>query len=310
MSVVCTHCSSEVTIERYTVKAREYREALDSYVRGEGARDETCPRTLILDGMPMRLHEKLAVGHSTDVFLAERATRLTERLVLKVLRSPDDEPLLRNEQQTLDRLERSSVPGSAYFTTLLPQRVSFGRTDGPNGAIVSSFREPIGFSHTLLGVRRAVPGGLDPRHLVWLGRRLLELLGWMHRNGCMHNAIIPSHVLVNARDHGAMLVGFSCATVSGERLAVAPISDLDFYSKDVLEGRSPTPSTDLSMLAKTLLWAGAGADKRELEVAPLWRLFERESERGSEDAWALSEELNQVAQRCFGPPRFVPLHLP
>ena len=65
-----------------------------------------------------------ALFHSADVFAARRATRLGERLILKVLRSATDEPLLRNEQSVLEALSESRARGGEHFYGLLPQRAA------------------------------------------------------------------------------------------------------------------------------------------------------------------------------------------
>lgn len=47
---------------------------------------------------------------------------------------------------------------------------------------------------------------------------------------------------------------------------------------------------------------------------PLAALIRRQADPGARghtaDAWALLEELSQVARQVFGPPRYVPFHMP
>ena len=306
--MVCEYCKSEVTLERYAVKAAEYRGALEDYA---GAPDAASCK---VGKVPLRLLGHLATGHSTDVWLAERATRLSERLVVKFLRNSADEGLLRAEQQTLQTLEQSHAKGTDFFATLLPQRVAFGQGVGPSGvALAVLVREPIGFAHTLVDVRRAYPNTLDPRHIVWLWRRVLELLSWVHSSGKIHGALLPQHVLVNARDHAARLVGWSCAANPGGRLTVADSSQLALYPETVLNGGALSVRTDLTMLARCmLLISGSHAQQAAAHIpASLARLLEREaSGTGADDAWRLSEEVSLAARESFGAPKFVALSLP
>jgi hypothetical protein len=303
--VVCEYCQSEVTIERYAVKAAEYRGALSDYSSAVGG---SAP-TVTIANVRYELRGRLATGHSSDVWLGRRATRLGERVVLKLLRDAEDEPLLGNEQRMLRALSQSNERGTDFFSTLLPQPVAYGRCERADApwTMAAVFREPVGFSHTLQGVRRALGTALDARHAVWIWRRTLELLSWVHQSGVVHGAILPEHVLIHARDHGTRLVGWSCAVARGGQLRVAAAADLGLYPEPVLSGAGLTPQTDLIMLARSL--------QRVLDMAavpkPLARVLDREaSGRGGEDAWALAEELSGAARDSFGAPKYVELVLP
>ncbi len=263
-----------------------------------------------LDHAGWRLHGRLAVGHSSDVFLAERAVRLGERVVLKLLRAPADEALFRNEQTALEALERSTKRGSEHFSTLLPQRVAFGRSDR-NGKprLVAVFREPVGFTHSLADLCAAYPQGVDPRHVVWLWARLLELLGWVHVSGWVHGAMLPSHVLVDARDHGARLVGWSCAGRPGDALRALDPREATLYPRELLDGGKLTTRGDLTMLARCMrLCAGGTGAALPAELSEL--LDSETSGSGGSDARKIAERLRSTARRCFGPPAFVTLDLP
>jgi hypothetical protein len=275
VKVVCEYCKSEVVLERYVVKASEYHHALIDYL----ATDATDQ--LEVAGVPYRLKGRLAVGHSSDVWLAERATRLSERVVIKRLRNAEDHALLEHEQAGLRDLERSTERGCDYFATLLPQRAAFGQgiRSGSTPVLSAVFREPTGFAHTLLDVQRAFPNGGDPRHLVWIWRRVLELLSWVHRSGKVHAAVLPAHVLLNAPDHAARLVGWACAARIGARLSVAAAADLDVYPQSELAGGPISAGTDLVMTARTLLKIfGQRVDTAPAHFPPsLAKLLEREA---------------------------------
>jgi hypothetical protein len=306
--VVCEYCKSEVVLDRYVVKAAEYHGALSDYLAVDDA------NKFEVASVPYRLRGRLAVGHSSDVWLAERATRLSERVVIKMLRNAEDRALLEHEQEVLRELERSTERGYDYFATLLPQRVALGLglRSGETPRLSAVFREPTGFAHTLLDVQRAFPNGCDPRHLVWIWRRVLELLSWVHRSGKVHAAVLPAHVLLNARDHAARLVGWACASPAGASLSVAATTDLDVYPELELDGAPVSPRTDLVMIARALLKIfGPRADTAPAHFPPgLATLLEREaSGAGGIDASRLSEEVSTVARASFGPPKFVALNL-
>jgi hypothetical protein len=309
VKTTCEYCRSDVVFERFSVRAADYRSTLQSYLAGEHTDVQVA-------GFPLRLLGRLAIGHSSDVFLATRSTRLGERLVLKVLRSRDDEALAQNEQSVLARLEGSAAPGSAYFTTLVPQRAFSGVLAGAGfpSTFAAAFRRPSGLTHTLEQVARAFPAGIDPRHSIWLWRRALELLSWLHQSGVVHGQILPAHVLVDAREHAVGLVGFSCAGRIGAVSTRVDPRAADLYpSTGQVE---PSPATDLIMLARCLHRAVGGPALRLPDLpahvpAPLARLLaEQATGVGSTDAAGLSRQVLDVARACFGPPRFIQLELP
>lgn len=141
VKVVCEYCKSEVVLDRYVVKASEYHGALIDYLTIDDA------NKFEVAGVPYRLRGRLAVGHSSDVLLTERATRLSERVIIKVLRAAEDRALFEHEQAVLRDLERSTELGYDYSVTLLPQRVAFGQglRTSETPALSAVFREPTGF---------------------------------------------------------------------------------------------------------------------------------------------------------------------
>jgi hypothetical protein len=303
--LVCEFCKNDVVLDRFWVKAADYRARLAEY-RSE-LRDEHCVQ---INETALRVLGHMATGHSTDVLLAERATRLSERLIIKRLRAPADEALLRNEQRVLAALEQSDARGAIHFTTLLPQRVSFGHLHGVAGSpLAAVVREPAGFSHTLAAVAHAHESALDARHLVWLGRRVLELLGFIHRSGFVHGAVLPAHILVDAQSHGARLVGYSCAAEAGTRVLCIDGEQPELYPEAMLGKRGMQPRDDLAMLARCLLWTTSHAASKL--PAPLAEFLQHLAVGdGGDDAWEADTRLAAAARQAFGPSRFVKLEMP
>ena len=305
--VSCEYCKSEVVFDRLSVKASEYRRLLQSYLSDE-------PADVAVAGFRLRLLGRLAVGHSSDVFLACRTTRLSERLLLKVLRSAGDEALLQNEQRVLARLESSSQRGAAYFASMVPQRAFAGLLEGPGfpRVFAAAFRQPAGFSHTLEQLRQRFPSGIDARHAIWLWRRALELLDWLHRSDVVHGAILPAHVLLDAREHSVGLVGFSCAGPAGTPLSAMDPRKADIYPLGDAPKQALSPAGDLGMLARCVIHAlgGHGIRAPDQVPAPLAQLLaEQAAGQSSLAPLDVSRRVSDVARECFGPPKFVKLDL-
>lgn len=256
----CPYCDGTLAADPRVVWAARYERAL------VGPSD---PGLVHVGSRPYLVEGLLAEGESSDVYLA--TGRPTERVVLKIPRTPADAGRLAAEWSALEALHESTAPGAAHFTMRLPQLVERG---AHQGSVASVMRFQSGFVHTLDEVRLAHGAALDPRHSTWIWRRTLELLGFVHASGFAHGAILPEHLLIHARDHGVMLVGWSRA---------APLVD---------------PSSDLAALAECIRALG-----------PLPKELAALAHAPAHDAWALGDAVRRAARDAFGPARYVVLHM-
>jgi hypothetical protein len=255
----------------------------------EPLRDPHLPR-FWLGGRRYAVLGRLARGDGGDVFLARRDSRLTEQVLVKVAKDDAGAARLEREQAVLDRLETSTVQGAAHFTRLLPQRAGYGIArlgmtgrDGERRVALMRWRS--GFVHTWEDVRAAYPAGVAPEACVWLWKRVLELLGWVHRCGIEHADVTLSHLVVHARDHGVVIVGWAGA-------------------------RPGSGAADLAASARAVLAVLKDASRAPTPLARLLEDHARLAPGVATDAWALKDELDAIAREVFGPPRFVPFAMP
>ena len=162
--------------------------------------DDGLPRVHV-DGRSFAVMGRLAQGDGSDVFLARRDKRVTELVVLKALRAESDADLLANEWKTVEALQASEAQGWEFFRRMVPQPVAHGRMtrDGAAPGTASVFRWRSGFVHTFEDVLRAYPQGVPATAAVWLWKRALETLGWVHLSGYVHGAVLPAHLTLHAR---------------------------------------------------------------------------------------------------------------
>jgi hypothetical protein len=263
---------------------------------------------------------RIAQGESTDVFLARRDGRLTERVLIKILRTDGDEDLLENEWRVIEKLEKSHIQGTPYFSGLLPQRVSFGVARlGKNGnegqRRASVFRWRSGFVHSMNDVYNAHPSGIMPEAAVWMWKRMLETMGWFHQTGYIHGAILPQHTLIHARDHGVAFVGWSSALRSETPLTVVNNDLREYYPEWVWERKRVYPDLDIAMSARLLLRALGGSIYHAPSHVPqpLASLLERHARGDGKEtyvAWTVRDQLDRVAGQVFGPSKFIPFSMP
>ena len=130
---------------------------------------------------------RIARGEGSDVFLARRDARVTERVIVKALRAERDADLLAHEAEVLEALSRSTAQGAAHFSRVVPHVVKhgvgrLGVTGHDGDRLVTVLRYASGFAHTLEEVRGVHAQGVAPEASVWLWKHMLETIGWAHRS--------------------------------------------------------------------------------------------------------------------------------
>lgn len=249
------------------------------------------------------LQGELGRGDLSDV---HGAVRGGARVVLKIPRIADRNDLPAREKEALDDLRARA--GATVYARYLPEPLEAFTQEGRR---INVFRWRPGF-HGAEEVRDRFPTGLDGRHLAWVFRRTLEALGFVHRAGWVHGAVLPPHLMVRPDDHAVMLVGWIHAERPGRPLRVVPGAFAGWYDGR----RTATPALDVDLAARSLIWLAGGDPVRAgLPKAVPVRL--RDFLRGclhdalgpDVDAWRLHEELGAVLEEVYGPPRFAPLIL-
>ncbi|MFA1539162.1 molecular chaperone DnaJ [Actinomadura monticuli] len=236
-------------------------------------------------------------------------------VLVKMPRDPRDGDLVEREAAALSRL---AGDGDARFLPYVPRLVeSFRHRDAATGAQrqVNVVAALDGF-HSLAEVGRAYPDGVDPRDAAWMWRRLLVGLGFAHRAGVLHGAVLPDHVMIHPAEHGLVLVDW-CYSVLGGRGGAGPSGRVPAmvdryagrYPPEVPGRRPASPATDIFMATRCMTGLMGG------KAPPAMRSFARgctlpARNRRPSDAWRLLAELDELLERLYGRRRFRPFHLP
>lgn len=283
-TVSCSYCKAVVTLNDRWVERATFHAAWErAHARPTGGEWVT------LCGASYRLIEPLGQGERSSVWLAERHGNARLRAVVKIAPLTTRDALAA-ESDTLWRLQWLNGPGSAYFSLRLPQPLVL---DNTTGRAMLAMRAWPGFWGSLADVLALRPQGLaDARHAVWLWRRVLELLDYLHAQGWCHGDLRPEHWLIHPADHGVHLVGWGRAATGADA------------------------AIDLQQSAWTVRMALAGPGDAAPALPPgapaLAGLLQRASEDRDwcrrEGAAGLARQLSAAALADFGPPRFVPFH--
>ncbi|MFF5257301.1 molecular chaperone DnaJ [Actinomadura viridis] len=289
------------------------------------AYNRTGPVTITTRRHEYLLRGKRATGDLADVYDATRTDARAHSgthsgtgppgagAVLKMPRDPADGDLMEREATALRRLAEDGDP---RFRAYAPRLIeSFRHRDADTGATrrVNAI-EPLEGFVSLAEVQRAHPGGLDPRDAAWMWRRLLVALGFAHRAGVVHGAVLPEHVLVHPEDHGLVLIDW-CYSVPG-RLAppaghVPAMVDryAGWYPPEV-PGREPAGAeTDIFMATRCMAHLMGGRAPKPMRMFARGCLAAARRHRPA-DAWRLLEEFDELLERLYGPRRFRPFTMP
>jgi serine/threonine protein kinase len=314
-SVVCSYCGATVQLDESSVSAEIFHKAFRVW---NSPASYQFPSWLSIGESHWALHKCIANGDISDVYTGQRARWPTELAIIKLLRDPQDTAHFDNEWEVLQMLQRSDAPGSDTFLTLLPHPIIHGDiiTGSYAGQRVNIFRWVSGFRHTFDEMLQVYPQGIPPRASIWIWRRILEVLSFLHNSGVAHGAILPSHLLVQENEHGVRIVGYSSAGPIGEKLRTVSQRYESFYPKSV---RTLTTQLDLIMSARCIVAIlGGNPETGTLpsRVPPrLARLVQQialtaPNSSAREAAWSIREELGVIASDVFGSPQFIPIVMP
>ena len=162
-------------------------------------------------------------------------------------------------------------------------------------------------------------------HGVWMFNRMLEGLDYVHKNGYVHGALTPEHVVVFASDakdhpynHGAKIVDWSYSVKIGDRVkAISPAWE-EFYPPEITSKQSVDPSTDIYMAAKCIIYV-LGGDPCNDTLPPYIPSYLTRFLRGCVmkrkdlrplDALVLHKEFTICLEERYGPKKYVRFDMP
>lgn len=289
-SVKCGSCGALITKTESVITRDVFRQALSR------AREGSAGQSAVACGdARYQLLETLGIGEISQVYLASRVAPVPLLVTLKISTAPTAATHYAREAQVSQELQHLTADGAGpYFSRLLPEVIARGPVEGNQNKQALVLRHPSGYWGSLAALNEHFGFGIDPRHAVWLWRRLLEILNFLHHSGWSHGDICPEHALVHPQNHNVRLIGWGAAK-SGAGPA-DEISDLCRSARVVqvlLAGESPSgafPPGVPTGLADLVTKAATDEDFC-----------------GSQGASGLDDLLRAEAKAAFGAPAFVPL---
>jgi len=293
-SVTCASCGSLIHRSETLVKRETFRQAL---ARAGHAYDGNAGHGILCAGQRYHLVQSLGSGDFSQVYLAQRLGALPFLATIKLSSASAAPARYAQEAQILRELQAlDHGTAGAYFSRRLPEVVALGEVEGSGRQHGLVLRYPTDFWGSLADLHARFPRGIDPRHAVWIWRRLLETLSFIHRYGWAHQDVRPEHALVNPQDHGVRLI--SWASAKRGACAQEQAADLQRSARVVfvlLSGSTATSTVPKHVPAELAQLVSQASEDQDFCRA-----------HGAE---GLDGLLRAAARAAYGPPTFVPLIL-
>jgi serine/threonine protein kinase len=216
--------------------------------------------------------------------------------VLKMPRRPGDNDLMAAEAWALRTLW---TEGEAKHRAYAPKLIeSFTHEDANRVRRTANVLERLDGFVPIADIGRRI----DPRDAAWMWRRLLVALGWAHRAGVVHGAVLPSHILIHPERHGVVLIDWCYAVAPGQRIPALVSKYRDLYAPEVTAREGASAATDIFMATQSmirLIDRPPAALRRFADGCCLARPRMR-----PDDAWRLLAEFDELLEDLYGPRTF------
>jgi len=262
------------------------------------------------------------------------------KVVFKVARNGSDNDLVENESKILTDLYPDTAKDEKNYRFLPKLSESFiMRSPGSQRRVnifpwLSEYR-------SLAEVLQVYPDGIDYRDMVWMFKRILHGIGFVHQNHVIHGALIPSHIMIHPVDHGAKIIDWSYAVkisepasdkknrnlydylnddsfLAPQHIKAISATYRDFYPQEVLDRKVPTTATDIFMAAKCAVYLVGGNLKTnqmpDSTPKPIQAFISAclllEPSKRPQDAWEAHEKLDAILTKTVGKRKYRPFPMP
>lgn len=238
-------------------------------------------------------------GDICDLYKAESDNE--PNAIVKICRSPNDNDLMDREKEALQKIWKAEPDN---FRKYLP--VLHG-TSKASGRRTNIFHEESGF-YSLQAISDLFSRNIDFRHIIWMVNRVLSALGFIHRNGLIHGAVLANHMMFHPEEHGLKLVDWCYSCFAGQSIPAIVRDYSSLYPPEVRQKKPAGPWTDIYMLMKTVNRVTGNVPKRFRNLIE-WCVTESPASR-PDDAWNLQDRWINLAKEEYGAPRYMKLEIP
>lgn len=225
--------------------------------------------------------------------------------VIKIAKSHNDNELLDREKTVLDIFKEC---GTDILTSTTPKLVeSFDIRNVSKEKLRVNVLDYYKDYYPLSKIKEKYPDGLDPRHIIWIWKRLLMTLGFVHKENIVHGCINLDNILVNPINHSVMIIDWCYSVTSGSPLVLIDEKYTGYYTKDVFDKHNVTSSLDIYMVAKCI------EDIINIDNCPKTMYNTIKSglivnkSMQYKDAWEMYDLISDLGSHLYGKSKFIEL---
>lgn len=252
---------------------------------------------------PERTYEvikSLAAGEFSDVHICK------SDILVKIAKGRKYNNKFQNEIDLLKKLNKRASGNS--FEVYFPKILETFSVKEPGRAV----RNATAFKnrphvYTLEQVREKYKSGVHIKDMAWMVNRLFSALGFAHQVGIVHGAVLPNHVLIDTKDHSALIVGWTQAVSMPGRIKSISSKYESWYPEEVIQKRDCGPQTDIYMAARCAMYL-LGIEEPS-KLPPKFRGFFKaclmpQKAMRPDDAWEVHDDFGEILASLFGPRKF------
>lgn len=243
--------------------------------------------------------------------------------ILKFATDPFDDDLVRNEAEALSKIYPPKAKDEKFYR-YLPKLITSFKVNQYLRERTANLLPFLDNYVSLADVIQAYPTGVPHwEDAVWMVNRALEGIGFVHSKNWVHASLIPEHVMIHPRTHGAKLIDWSYATEIGDkaegRVRAMVRSRLDYMAPEVRYSERVTASVDIFAIAKLgiqLLGGNVATNEMPATVpATVQKFFKAHAEATRRDrpvggAWDARDDFEDIVVAITGPRKFRPFKMP
>ena len=307
--------SRELAQEAFVQLNRLYHSALtkiEKGIYGQGFSDqvEESSREFRFHTTRREYHidSTLAQGDLATIYHGKCSSEDSQagEIAVKVVEDPADNDLMRDEIRTLRLLHAEPGVYSKHLPVVLDD---FKTTENQMATVMRRID-----GYDLCSIREKYQQGIPARHIIWIFRRVLSVLGYAHSKGFIHGNIEPAHIMVRPQDHNVYLIDwcYSIFQPARTRQGFKCLNE-DYSPPEVAQGKPPIPASDLYSLGKSMIYLLGGNIKTsrmpkavDERIQRFIKFFCRASAlQRPQDAWEMYGKLDDLREEVYGPHKFI-----
>jgi serine/threonine protein kinase len=225
-----------------------------------------------------------------------------------VAKHPRDNDLIANEVKIVKHLFADSDTANGYGI-MLPNIVGYFDYREDKITRKATVVTVSGEFVTLAQAIQMYPNGIPAENVVWIIRRVLDVLGYIHFEQVIHGSVTPQNLLVGVGgNHEIKLTNFYVSVKREDNKHIPLLLDDEaYYPNEILRKEIPTVSVDLFTFAKSikpLIDPNSYGAKQILSFLESF-LFKSPDWR-PQNAYALRVEFTTLTEKLWSVKKYIP----